>query len=81
MNKALVFEASREGYGIDQIRNVVTVGELKAMLADMDDDMMFVLSHDNGYTYGSISRVASIREEAEGEYGTEYNEIDEAWIY
>ena len=76
MKKALVFEASREGYGIDQLRNEVTVGELKAMLADMDDDMMFVLSHDNGYTYGSLSLLASILEEVEGEYGTEYEEID-----
>ena len=76
MKTALVFEASREGYAIDQIRKPVTVGALKELLADLDDDMLFVLSHDNGYTYGSLSLLGSIREEVEGEYGTEYEEID-----
>lgn len=52
--KALVFEAPREGYGIDQIRRPMTVGELKEFLDDFDDDVLFILSHDNGYTYGSI---------------------------
>lgn len=80
MKKALVFEVSRDGYSIDQLYNVVTVGELKRMLEDMDDDMLFILSHDGGYTYGSISRCASIREESDGEYGKEYNEVDEAWV-
>ena len=46
------------------------------MLEDLDDDMIFILSHDNGYTYGSLSRTASIREEQEGDYGTEYEEVD-----
>ena len=52
--KALVFEANRDGYGIEQIRHPMTVGELKEILEDLDDDTLFVLSHDNGYTYGSI---------------------------
>lgn len=57
MRKAIVFEASRDGYGIDQIANgAMTVGELKQLLEDFDDDRLFVLSHDNGYTYGSVSR-------------------------
>lgn len=76
MKKALVFEASRDGYGIDQVRSPVTVGELKVLLEDIDDDMLFILSHDNGYTYGSLSLIASILEEVEGEHGTEYEEID-----
>ena len=80
MKMALVFNAKREGYGIDQIEHPVTVGELKAMLEGLDDDMLFVLSHDNGYTYGSISKRATVCEETEGEWGIEYEEIDEVWI-
>ena len=80
MKTALVFEARREGYGIDQIRNPITVGELRSFLEDLDDDQIIILSHDNGYTYGSLSRGCSVREEREGEYGTEYEEIDEYWI-
>lgn len=76
MKKALVFEARRDGYGIDQVRSPVTVGELKVLLEDIDDDMLFILSHDNGYTYGSLSRYGTIREEVEGEY----EEIDEVLI-
>lgn len=80
MKQALVFEASRTGYGINQIQNAVTVGQLRKMLEGLEDDMMVILSHDNGYTYGTLSRKASIREEQEGEYGVEYEEVDEAWI-
>lgn len=54
MKEALVFEASRDGYSIDQIRRPMTVGELKNILDNYDDDTLFVLSHDHGYTYGSI---------------------------
>ena len=89
MKTAIVFEAFREGYGIDQIQHPVTVGELRALLEDLDDDTLFVLSHDNGYTYGSLSRRATIREEREGEYDaeydfqhdTEYDVIDELRIW
>lgn len=57
MRQAIVFDARREGYGIDQIADrAITVGELKELLEDWDDDTLFVLSHDNGYTYGSISK-------------------------
>lgn len=77
--KALVFEARREGYGIDQIEDAITVGELMEMLEAVDDDTIVVLSHDSGYTYGALPRYADIREEREGEYGTEYETIDEVW--
>lgn len=54
MKEALVFEASREGYSIDQLRGVMTVGRLREILRNYDEDTLIVLSHDNGYTYGSI---------------------------
>ena len=55
MKTALVFNAMREGYGIDQLRNPMTVGELMELLEDYEEDDIIVMSHDNGYTYGSIS--------------------------
>ena len=79
--KVIVFEARRDGYGIDQIEEPVTVGELMRMLKDWDEDTPIILSHDGGYTYGSLSRTAYIREEHEGDYGTEYETVDEIGIW
>lgn len=78
MRKAIVFEAPRSGYGIDQIAGrAMTVGELKGILEELEDDTLFVLSHDNGYTYGSISQTYSgmSYEDEDGEFSeTEYDE-------
>ena len=57
--EAMVIEARRTDYSIDQVlsnRNCMTVGELKRMLEDYDDDdpTPIVFSHDNGYTYGPL---------------------------
>ena len=69
MRKALVFDASRDGYGIDQIADkAMTVGELIEILEDFDDDRLIVLSHDRGYTYGSISAMM-MNEAVENEDG------------
>ena len=59
----------------------MTVGQLKKILEDVDDDVMIVLSHDNGYTYGSLSFVADLREERDGEYGIEYESIEELRLW
>ncbi len=80
MKQVLVFEVRREGYSIDQVGNAVTVRELRDFLEDLEDDMEIILSHDNGYTYGSLSRTASIREESKGAYGPVYEEIDDAYM-
>ena len=74
--RALVFQADRTGYGIDQIENPLTVRELREMLEELEDDMIIICGHDNEYTYGSLSREAEVREEYEGEYGTEYETVD-----
>ena len=72
MKQALVFEAVREGYGIDQLRNPVTVGELRSLLEEYDDDTLFVLSHDSGYTFGSISLCCDeVYENEDGEWESE----------
>ena len=66
MAKAIVFEAPREGYGIDQLRNPITVGELIGFLQDFDENDIVVLSHDNRYTFGSVSTdSASLWKESE----------------
>lgn len=47
--------ARREGYGVDQCRNTMTVKELIEYLEQFNDKSPVYLSHDNGYTYGSIT--------------------------
>ena len=54
MKKAIVFEVAREGYAIGHVRRPMTVGELKELLEDYEDDTVVILSHDNGYTYGTL---------------------------
>lgn len=50
----LIYNTFREGYGIDQVRKTMTVGDLIAFLEDYDEDTPVYLSFDNGYTYGGI---------------------------
>lgn len=66
--QALVFEAERTGYSIDQIRRPMTAGELRRLLEDYDDDTLIILSHDRGYTYGSLDRRPSFMVETDGEW-------------
>lgn len=51
----IIIEARREGYGTDQIKKTMTVGELIAQLEEYDENAPVYLSHDNGYTYGGIT--------------------------
>lgn len=62
----IIIETFREGYGLDQIRETMTVGELISFLEDYDEARPVYLSFDNGYTYGGIteSRITE-REEDE----------------
>lgn len=53
--KYLMIEGRREGYGPDQIRDTLTVGELIEYLSQFDEDTPVMLNNDNGYTYGSIT--------------------------
>ena len=77
MRKAIVFEAPRAGYGIDQIADrAITVGELMNFLEDFDPDTLFILSHDSGYTYGSVdtrTSVTTFAEQPDGEF------VEEDW--
>ena len=53
--KRLIYSTFREGYGTDQVRKTMTVGELIAHLEDYDENTPVYLSFDNGYTYGGIT--------------------------
>ena len=57
--EAMVIEVRRTDYSIGQVlsnRNCMTVGKLKRMLEDYDEDdpTPIVFSHDNGYIYGPM---------------------------
>ena len=58
----LLINGNRDGYAPEQCDPTMTVGELKALLEDYDDNAYVMLINDNGYTYGSIS-YDDIREE------------------
>lgn len=64
--EVLYIEGRRNGYGIDQCGNTMTVGELIEFLQDFDEDTPIYLKNDNGYTYGSITE--SSFEEDDDEY-------------
>ncbi len=51
----LLYQTFREGYGIDQVRQTMTVGELIEFLTNYDADTPIYLSFDRGYTYGGIT--------------------------
>ena len=71
MKQAVVFEASRTGYALDQIRRPMTVGELRDFLEQYEDDTLVFTSHDNGYTYGSISTSEA--------FDATYDEDEDEW--
>lgn len=53
--KALFIEGKRNGYGIDQCGQTLTVGELIEILEQFDYGRPIYLRNDGGYTYGSIT--------------------------
>lgn len=52
--QVLIVETPREGYGVDQIRETMTVAEMIEFLEQFDGDTEIYTSHDNGYTYGGF---------------------------
>lgn len=62
MKQIVLIEANRVCYGMDRIKNTMTVGELIDLLSDYDEDTPIAISNDRGYTYGPI-RWNDIREE------------------
>lgn len=75
MRRAIVFGADRSGYSVNQVANkAITVNRLKGILSNYDDDDLVVLSHDNGYTYGSMSKyvINTAYEDEEGNFELDY---------
>ena len=66
----LIINASREGYGTDQIRNTLTVGDLIELLGEYDSETPVYIGNDRKnygwYTYGGIT-MADIYEQEEEE--------------
>lgn len=66
---------ANEGYGADQIRYTITVGELREMLEGLNDEDEIVtrdLNNQRGASFGSISRYLTEAEDEE-----DYDEEDE----
>lgn len=65
--RPIYIEGKRNGYGIDQRGQTLTVGELIEILEQFDYDRPIYLRNDNGYTYGSITErdIEDAEEEAE----------------
>lgn len=55
MQEVIIINAQRNGYSPSQTGHTMTVGELIETLQQFDEDTPIYLSHDNGYTYGSIN--------------------------
>lgn len=54
--KRIEITARREAYGIEDIRETMTVGELVSYLTEnFDEDTPIYLNHDDGYTFGGIT--------------------------
>lgn len=62
----ITFEAEREGYTRGQVYRPLTVGELREFLEQYEDDTLIFLSHDRGYTYGTL-RLEEVEESSEVE--------------
>ena len=68
MKTALVFGSSRDGYSIGQVADrAMTVEDLRELLEDYEDDDLIIISHDNGYTYGSLWFEDEVTDFEEGE--------------
>lgn len=60
----ITFEVEREGYTRGQVGAPITVGELREFLEQYEDDTLIFLSHDRGYTYGTL-RLSEVEESRE----------------
>ena len=79
--KALIIDAHRDGYSVDQVYETITVSDLIYRLKDFDEDIPVYISYDNGYTYGGISEydinLEDVEEEEDYEEEEEEDEEDE----
>ena len=73
---AIIINANREGYGTDQIRNTMTVGELIDALSEYDENTPVFIGNDRKdygwYTYGGITMQDIENTEQEDEENGDY---------
>ena len=74
--KALIIDAHRDGYSVDQVYETITVSDLIYRLKDFDEDIPVYISYDNGYTYGGISEYDINLEDVEEEEDEEDEDED-----
>ena len=81
--KVLLFNVRRDAYTIEDVVadcDPITVGDLKALLEQVDDDVAIICSPDNGYTYGSLSAEAYLQSSVEDDWGTEFKTEDVFYV-
>lgn len=54
MERDIIIETTREGYGLDEVSSTLTVAELIGILEEFDSSSKVYLSFDRGYTFGGI---------------------------
>lgn len=81
MEKALVFEAWREEYEVNDrvVNSSYTVRDLIEFLEQFDGNTKVLLSHDNGYTYGHLG--VNVDEYVKAPISGEYVKVEgwEVW--
>ena len=82
MEKVLIIEGNRSGYGIDQVKNyTMTVGELIEKLSQFDNDVKIVIGNDmtryGFYTYGEINTIYNVDVNEDGDF--EKEDLEEIW--
>ena len=81
--KVLLFNVRRDAYAIEDVVtdcDPITVGDLKVLLEQIDDDVAIICSHDNGYTYGSLSTEAYLQSSVDDDFGTEFKTEDVFYV-
>ena len=76
--KALIIDAHRDGYSVDQVYETITVSDLIYRLEDFDGDTPVYISYDNGYTYGGISEYDLNLEDVEEEEDEDEDSFEES---
>lgn len=51
----LTIGVQNSGYSVEQVKRTMTVGELKSLLEDFDDDLPIFTKFDNGYSFGGLA--------------------------
>ena len=76
--KALIIDAHRDGYSVDQVYETITVSDLIYELEGYPEDAPVYISYDRGYTYGGISAYDLNLEDVEEEEDEDEDSFEES---